>query len=136
MFYPCHFYCMRLSNTDNTYEILPRKSLQGKKTITWHVDKRAFDWNWPNSAIIWYSAWFYSQMSWISWRQFHTRFLQSSTIIFLPYFTNTFWNNQESNHDLLYILFNNNARFSKADKTSKLWLKIFKFQKIKKWNKT
>lgn len=61
-----------------------------KKTITWHVAKLDFEWNWPNSAIIWYSAWFYSQVSWILRRQFHTRFPQSSIIIFLPYITDYF----------------------------------------------
>lgn len=85
--YPCHFYaCVCPILTILNMNFASKEFTKHcKKTITWHVDKPDFCWNWPNSAIIWYSAWFYLQMSWISWRQFHIRFLKSSTIVFLPY---------------------------------------------------
>jgi len=138
--YPCQYFCMRvcpiLTILKNWIFVSKEFSKNGKKEITWHVDKLDFDEIGPTQPSFGTLPDFY-----------HTNELSFpapishsfSTVKYYLLFTcisPTILNQpNKSNHDCLYILFNNNARFSKADKTSKLWLKIFKFLKSSKTHK-
>lgn len=99
--YPCQYFCMRvcpiLTILKNWIFVSKEFSKNGKKEITWHVDKLDFDEIGPTQpSFRTLPDFLITQMNWVSRRQFHTRFQQSSTIFFLPVFRQPFWTNQTS----------------------------------------